>query len=178
MTEHLSLDTFISFPLLLSLNSTSLQVQLMRSSGVTVVFAALSPGLESLLSVHGVIRRASGHFGAEEETDIVIATADGALGTIPKIIHSVRLFLYLFACVSMCLFSLLCTAMPLHCVCIGNWIFSCLFTALHVYILYCNCYFLYRLSLYPQVVVLICMNMYCHFFLISSHPCFFLSLAY
>ena len=86
----------------------------MRSSGVTVVFAALSPGLESLLSVHGVIRRASGHSGAEEETDIVIATADGALGTIPKIIHSVRLFLYLFACVSMCLFALLCTAMPLY----------------------------------------------------------------
>lgn len=100
----ISLNTFvnssISFPLLLLLNFLSHKVQLMRSSGVTVVFAALSPGLESLLSVHGVIRRASGHSGAEEETDIVIATADGALGTIPKTIRSIHLFLYLSVCVS------------------------------------------------------------------------------
>ena len=100
----ISLNTFvnssISYPLLLLLNFLSHKVQLMRSSGVTVVFAALSPGLESLLSVHGVIRRASGHSGAEEETDIVIATADGALGTIPKTIRSIHLFLYLSVCVS------------------------------------------------------------------------------
>jgi hypothetical protein len=33
-----------------------MMVQLMRSSGVTVVFAALSPAIKALLIVHGVIR--------------------------------------------------------------------------------------------------------------------------
>ena len=59
----------------------------MRSSGVKVVFAAMSPGMESLLTAHGVIRRSAGQSvnisGANrdfEDADIVIATADEALG--------------------------------------------------------------------------------------------------
>jgi hypothetical protein len=64
-----------------------LQVQLMRSSGVKVVFAAMSPGIESLLAAHGVIRRSAEQSVSEgnayrdfEDADIVIATADEALG--------------------------------------------------------------------------------------------------
>jgi hypothetical protein len=63
------------------------QVQLMRSSGVKVVFAAMSPGIESLLAAHGVIRRSAEQSVSEgdayrdfEDADIVIATADEALG--------------------------------------------------------------------------------------------------
>ena len=56
------------------------KVQLMRSSDVTVVFAAMSPGMEKLLTSHGVIRTAGGRDGDCDEADIVIDTADGALG--------------------------------------------------------------------------------------------------
>jgi hypothetical protein len=52
----------------------------MRSSDVTVVFAAMSPGMEKLLTSHGVIRTAGARDG--DEADIVIDTADGALGTV------------------------------------------------------------------------------------------------
>lgn len=59
----------------------------MRSSGVKVVFAAMSPGIESLLAAHGVIRRSAEQSVSEgdayrdfEDADIVIATADEALG--------------------------------------------------------------------------------------------------
>ena len=59
----------------------------MRSSGVKVVFAAMSPGMESLLTAHGVIRRTAGQSVHSsdanrdfEDADIVIATADEALG--------------------------------------------------------------------------------------------------
>lgn len=52
-----------------------------------VVFAAMSPGIESLLTAHGVIRRSavqslnsSGANRDFEDADIVIATADEALG--------------------------------------------------------------------------------------------------
>ena len=67
--------------------SSHVQVQLMRSSGVKVVFAAMSPGIESLLNAHGVIRRSalqglnsSAPNRDFEDADIVIATADEALG--------------------------------------------------------------------------------------------------
>ena len=63
------------------------QVQLMRSSGVKVVFAAMSPGIESLLAAHGVIRRSAEQsvsggdaYRDFEDADIVISTADEALG--------------------------------------------------------------------------------------------------
>ena len=59
----------------------------MRSSGVKVVFAAMSSGIESLLTAHGVIRRSAVQgFNSSaanrdfEDADIVIATADEALG--------------------------------------------------------------------------------------------------
>lgn len=52
----------------------------MRSSDVTVVFAAMSVGMEKLLTSHGVIRTAGGRDG--DEADIVIDTVDGALGTV------------------------------------------------------------------------------------------------
>ena len=73
----------------------------MRSSGVTVVFAAMSPGMESLLSIHGVIRRGTGtgtgteggQREEEEKTDIVISSADGALGQYVSV--SVSFFCYL-----------------------------------------------------------------------------------
>lgn len=47
-----------------------------------VVFAAMSPGIESLLGAHGVIRRSAvqGPNRDFEDADIVIATADEALG--------------------------------------------------------------------------------------------------
>lgn len=51
----------------------------MRSSGVTVVFAAMSAGMEGLLTSHGVIRKTRSD--AVDE-DIVIETADAALGTV------------------------------------------------------------------------------------------------
>lgn len=49
----------------------------MRSSGVTVVFAAMSSGMEGLLTSHGVIRKTRSDAADE---DIVIGTADAALG--------------------------------------------------------------------------------------------------
>ena len=61
----------------------------MRSSDVTVVFAAMSVGMEKLLTSHGVIRTAGGRDG--DEADIVIDTVDGALGTVcPSVCLSVR----------------------------------------------------------------------------------------
>ena len=58
-------------------------VQLMRVSGVTVVFAGLSPALRTLLEAHGVIRVGTGGRSGEEEeggeADVVISRLDDAL---------------------------------------------------------------------------------------------------
>ena len=81
----------------------------MRSSGVTVVFAAMSPGMESLLSIHGVIRRGTGtgteggQREEEEKTDIVISSADGALGQYVSVCVSISVILLLSVTFSMVL---------------------------------------------------------------------------